>query len=238
MKRLLIGSVAAVALSTAAVAVEMRPAFETLPPPAEAAPYNWTGLYGRMNTLTPSDAMMFGVPHSGSPLTPESFVGSTQFGYNYQFGSVVLGIEGEMSRQGGTGFNGFLGTSALDSLKLNGGQGWIGTLRPRAGLAADNWLFYGTGGLTYGSTNADVRSLTANTMRAGWTVGGGVEFAGGKAWSLGLEYLYADFSKSAQNQSAQLPAATPFSTPGMPDDRSQIVRGRLNYRFGWDGFSK
>ena len=238
MKRLLIGSVAAVALSTAAVAVEMSPAFETLPPPAEAAPYNWTGLYGRMNTLTQPDAMMFGVPPGGNASTPDGLMGSAQFGYNYQFSSVVVGIEGDLTRQRGAGFNSFLGASALDSLNLSGGQGWIGTLRPRAGLAADNWLFYGTGGLAYGATNADGRPAAANTTRAGWTVGGGVEFAGGKAWSLGLEYLYADFSKSAQNQSTQLPAATPFTTPGTPDDRSQIVRGRLNYRFGWDGFSK
>src|SRR5215468_6483898 len=88
MKRLLVGSVALVALSTAAFAVEIGPAFEALPP-QEPTPYNWTGTYGRTNTLTPNDSLMFGYPTTGAP---EGFNGTAQFGYNYQMGPMVLGI--------------------------------------------------------------------------------------------------------------------------------------------------
>src|SRR3954468_19628111 len=74
MKRLLVGSVVLFALSTAASAVEIGPAFEALPPPPpEVAPYNWTGMYGRTNTLAPYDSLMFGAPTSGAP---DNFVGS------------------------------------------------------------------------------------------------------------------------------------------------------------------
>jgi outer membrane immunogenic protein len=231
MKRLLLGGVALAALSTAAVAVEIGPAFEALPP-AEAAPYNWTGMYGRMNTLTPYDSLMFGAPTGG---TPDSFVGSAQFGYNYQMGPIVLGIEGDTARRHSADVSAF-GANALDALNLRNEQGWIGTLRPRAGLAADNWLLYGTGGLAYGAITPDGRSPTPGSARTGWTVGGGLEFESGKQWSLGLEYLYADFGKSAQSQSSLFLGGA--STPGPIEDRSQVVRGRLNYRFGWDGSGK
>jgi outer membrane immunogenic protein len=226
MKRLLVGSVALVALSTAAFAVEIGPAFEALPP-QEPTPYNWTGAYGRTNTLAPNDSLMFGYPTTG---VPEGFNGTAQFGYNYQMGPMVLGIEGDAARRR-SDFTSAFGGNALDALNLRNEQGWIGTVRPRAGYAADNLLLYGTGGVAYGSLNPDSRTLTPGSPRTGWTVGGGVEFDSGKQWSLGLEYLYADFGKSTQSQSNLL-----GSTPGATEDRSQVVRGRLNYRFGWDGF--
>jgi outer membrane immunogenic protein len=210
MKKLLFGSVAAVALSTAVGAVEMTPSPEAAPPPppAEAAPYNWTGPYST---------------------APDGFMGSTRFGYNSQTGPFVYGVEGDVRRKGGADF---IGANGLDLSNFRNEQGWIGTLRPRAGVAADKWLLYGTGGLTF-SSGADAQPGFAGTQpRSGWTVGGGVEYAPGKQWSLGLEYLYADFGKSPQSRSS-------FSTGGSPnDDHSQILRGRLNYRFGWDGLQK
>ena len=120
-----------------------------------------------------------------------------------------------------------LGAHGLDSINFQNEQGWIGTLRPRAGLAVDNWLLYGTGGLAYSGGNP-VPFAGSSPTRSGWAVGGGLEYTNDKQWSLGLEYLYADFGKSAQSQSGAAPA----------EDRSQMVRGRLNYRFGWDGNGK
>ena len=222
MKKLLLGGVAAVALSTAVGAVEPTPVPEPVPP-AEATPYNWTGAYGRTNKLAPtSDTLLLGAPIGG---TADSFLNTPQFGYNYQSGPFVMGVEGDVRRRGVD----FLGIYGLDLSNFRNEQGWIGTLRPRAGVAADNWLLYGTGGIAY-SAGDDARF--PNTQpRAGWTVGGGVEYAGGKQWSLGLEYLYADFGKSQSR--------TNFSAPGSPnEDHSQILRGRLNYRFGWDGLQK
>jgi len=209
MKKLLFGSVAAVALSTAVGAVEMTPSAEAPPPPpAEAAPFNWTGTYGRSSA--------------------DGFMGSTQFGVNSQTGQFVLGVEADVRRKS----TDFIGASGLDLSNFRNEQGWIGTLRPRAGVAADKWLFYGTGGLAYSSGDEARPGFASTPARTGWIVGGGVEYAPGKQWSLGLEYLYADVGKSAQSRSS-------FSTGGSPnDDHSQILRGRLNYRFGWDGLQK
>jgi len=225
MKKLLLGGVAAVALSTAVGAVEPTPAPESVPP-AEATPLNWMGLYGRTNKLAPaSDPLLQGAP--AAPTTADSPLWGTQFGVNYQHGPLVFGIEGETRRRGVD----FIGANGLDLSNFRSDQGWIGTLRPRAGVATDNWLFYGTGGIAY-STGDDSRFSAGTQPRTGWTVGGGVEYAPAKQWSLGLEYLYADFGKSGQSRSN-------FSTPGSPnEDHSQILRGRLNYRFGWDGLQK
>lgn len=222
MKKLLLGGVAAATLSTAVGAAEPTPALEALPP-AEATPYNWTGFYGRTNKLAPAyETLLLGTPIGSSA---DSFLNPSQFGLNYQKGLFFFGVEGEVRRRGAD----FIGIYGLDLSNFRNEQGWIGTLRPRAGVAVDNLLFYGTGGIAY-STGEDNRFTSQ--QRTGWTVGGGVEYASGKQWSLGLEYLYADFGKSPQSRSS-------FSTPGSPnEDHSQILRGRLNYRFGWDGLQK
>src|SRR5262249_2841806 len=143
MKKLLLGGVAAVALSTAVGAVEPTPVPEPLPP-AEAAPYyNWMGMYGRTNKLAPaSDPLLQG---AATPTPADTPLWGTQVGVNYQSGPVVFGIEGEARRRGVD----FIGANGLDMSNFRNEQGWIGTLRPRAGVAADNWLLYGTGGLAY-----------------------------------------------------------------------------------------
>jgi outer membrane immunogenic protein len=221
MKRLLLGGVALAALVSPALAIEIAPGVEAMPPAAEAAPYNWSGLYGRLNAPSPYDSSTF------SATTPDSFLGGPQFGYNYQMGTLVLGVESDARRRSS---DLFFGTNGADSYNFSKEQGWIGTLRPRAGLAADNWLFYGTGGLAYNAVSTPTTVAAVGTTRTGWTVGGGIEYAGGKQWSLGLEYLYADYGKSTPIQLA--PSSTSFSAL-QGDDRSQVVRGKLNYRFGW-----
>jgi outer membrane immunogenic protein len=217
MKRLLLGGVALATLASPAFAVELtQQGLEAMPPTAEAAPYNWSGTYSRLNSPSPYNASTF------SSVGSDSFLAGSQFGYNYQTGSLVFGLEAETRRRNAD-LATYFGSSGADPLNLSKEQGWIGTLRPRAGLAADNWLFYGTGGLAVNPVNNPTAAAVGST-RTGWTVGGGIEYATGKQWSLGLEYLYADYGKTAQN--------TAF-TALQGDDRSQVVRGKLNYRFGW-----
>jgi outer membrane immunogenic protein len=219
MKALLLASVALAAWVSPTFAVELTQGAEAPPPPpAEVATYNWNGVYGRLKAPSPYDASTFGAS------TPDSFLTGTQFGYNYQMGSLVFGVEADTRRRNAD-FATYFGARAPDAANLSKEQGWIGTLRPRAGLAADNWLVYGTGGLAYNAVNDPLLSAV-NTTRTGWTVGGGIEYATGKQWSLGLEYLYADYGKSTQGQTASFTAL-------QGEDRSQVVRGKLNYRFGW-----
>ena len=73
----------------------------------------------------------------------------------------------------------------------------------RFGVAMDHWLFYVKGGGawvsdkysmigTFQGTPFDFEGLA---LRAGWTVGGGIEYAWTPNWSVKGEYLHFDFSK-------------------------------------------
>ena len=72
----------------------------------------------------------------------------------------------------------------------------LASIRGRAGVAANNWLFYGTVGwgrgkarvgteLDEGPPNAEFRSVTGKGM----VYGAGVEWAFWQNWSLRAEYL-------------------------------------------------
>jgi outer membrane immunogenic protein len=75
---------------------------------------------------------------------------------------------------------------------------WFGTLRARAGYAANNILFYGTGGLAYGSVKLDALGLTETKSSIGWTIGAGVEMGLTPNWSAKAEYLYLSLNERAR----------------------------------------
>ena len=83
---------------------------------------------------------------------------------------------------------------------------WFTTARARVGFAWDRILVYATGGLAYAgfSSNTEVHFIRRNfernkfygsydENRFGWTVGGGLEWAFGNAWTAKAEFLYLDF---------------------------------------------
>lgn len=105
---------------------------------------------------------------------------------------------------------------------------WLGTVRGRLGvLAAPTLLVYGTGGLAYGEAKASTTiSQTASCIfgtvgsscpgaggqtvsygstgafsetRAGWTLGGGLEWMFAPHWTFKAEYLYYDLGKETLN---------------------------------------
>src|SRR5262249_5638131 len=126
-----------------------------------------------------------------------------------------------------------------DFASFNTEQNWVGTARPRVGFAADHWLFYGTGGVAFGDfkhtytetrPGALTRTATDSETKAGWTAGGGVEYAFTNQWSLGVEYLYMDFGNAtlAEPPTGPLPPSTATF-----DDKSHTVRAKLNYKFNW-----
>ena len=73
--------------------------------------------------------------------------------------------------------------------------------------------------------------------RAGWTVGGGAEFALNQHWSIKAEYLYVNLGNSHLDISGVLFGGN-FGTAGAPGTSFQhfnnnlnIVRLGANYRF-------
>ena len=85
-------------------------------------------------------------------------------------------------------------------------------------------------GHVIGTSGVVTRTATDSDTKAGWTAGGGVEYAFRNHWSLGVEYLYMDFGSTTLNQPAIGPL--PASSASF-DDKSHVVRAKVNYKFDW-----
>jgi outer membrane immunogenic protein len=205
--------------------------------------------------------LIFGVPPFATGgglstnLNPGSFIGGGQLGFNYQTGAWVWGLETDIAWRDRTASSDITlnpiapGIGGGDVLSLSDEQKWLGTLRGRIGVAPpsmSNWLFYVTGGLAYGGFEHSVtqfcnvgcsqtRVFSDSVTRAGWTVGGGVEVALNRNWSVGAEYLYMDFGTdtlSAPVAGVLGPTTTFPATTVSFHDKSQVARLKLNYKFG------
>ena len=120
------------------------------------------------------------------------FLGGGQIGANYQFNTLVLGIEGDFDWTG-------LKASGSDSIgdTLNTNTRWTSTVTGRVGAAFDRLLVYAKGGLALAqdqSSFTDLAGSSAGTsfMRTGWTVGAGLEYGITKNWSAKIEYDYLE----------------------------------------------
>ena len=126
-------------------------------------------------------------------------IGAT-YGYNWQLGSWLIGLEGDMSWTGikdsFSSTTGFCNSPARCSTDLK----WLGTDRARLGYSVGHILLYGTGGFAYG----DVRASLPNSgccdqethWRTGYTAGGGIEAMIAPQWSVKVEYDYVDLGNS------------------------------------------
>jgi outer membrane immunogenic protein len=181
------------------------------------------------------------------------FVGGLQAGYNFQVGNIVWGFETDFDDMGlrgkQTGFAPFPSTlpggafgppTAFFSPTTSVSTTWLYTARPRIGWALDNWLFFATGGLAVGQEKfAQSVSLVApfatsnsfNAVRVGWALGGGVEYAVNRQWSLKGEYLYVDLGKTGANATTIAPAFAGFSGSGAVSMTANLARVGVNYHF-------
>ena len=111
---------------------------------------------------------------------------------------------------------------------------WLATARLRLGYAFDRWLPYLTGGAAFGdvkATRVGLNSAGTNDVMAGWTVGGGVEYAFLGNWTAKLEYLYVDLGKfDCSTACGPVVDNVSFQT--------NVVRAGLNYKFSGPVFSR
>lgn len=119
---------------------------------------------------------------------------------------------------------------------------WYGTLRGRVGFAWDNLLLYATGGLAYGQVGSSFVSVVPasstrfqadeSKTKAGWTVGGGGEWAISDAWTIRAEYLHIDLGTFGFN-SPNVLAPNPLSAQWRSDvdAKFDVVRLGVNYYF-------
>lgn len=133
----------------------------------------------------------------------DGFVGGAHAGYNWQSDSLVLGVEGDieyadLNDEVDILFSDGSGDLAgVDEVEVN----WLGSLRLRAGFAADRALFYATGGLAVGGAKLTAKDefgdkfADESATKWGWTIGGGVEYAFTDDLSGRIEYRYTDLGK-------------------------------------------
>jgi outer membrane immunogenic protein len=244
MKKLAL-AVSILAISAVSASAADLPVY-TKAPPIEAVPSCiWCGFYvggnvgyaGSESTSVNSSALVtnpgivggLGAPAiaaagltTGIPVgSQKGVIGGGQFGYNFQSGRFVAGLEADIQglsgRATGTSVTAVPvpGSAANATLTATNSVNWLGTVRARIGLAVvPNFLIYGTGGLAYGGVNSstgvnqdflgelgeELGSATTSgnlsETRVGWTVGAGGEWMFTSNWSAKLEYLHYDLGSA------------------------------------------
>ncbi|MGH6710969.1 MAG: outer membrane protein [Bradyrhizobium sp.] len=283
MSRILIaGAAIASLLTTSALAADMAPRPYTKAPVVAAVVYDWTGFYiggnagyswGRASTdgtltgtqnvsvfrtagpdlVSSTNTVLAALPLTGRA-NVDGFIGGGQAGYNWQRGTWLFGLEGDIqySDERGRADVCLVAGCAVGTgiLTANYKLDWFGTARGRVGfLPTDRILLYATGGLAYGhlSATAPLIPLSWGSTRAGWTVGAGAEAAIDRNWSVKLEYLYMDLGNVGSSGATATTAVNQLNTPGIGFNTvttttltsgfrtkftDNIVRVGLNYRFG------
>jgi outer membrane immunogenic protein len=209
--------------------------------PAVAAPmYDWSGYYvgvfggwgiGNHNL---NNALGPGAPFAPFTVNYESKggIGGGEAGYNWQSGSVLVGIEGDVFWSGIKGNDNFaLGSNDATNLR------WGGTLRARGGITVDRLLLFFTGGWAYGSlvhTNTDpVFGIDQFTNdRSGLTAGGGIAYALTDNLIGKVEYRYYDFGRYARSN--PLNGQLPYTV----DNTLSVVTLGLDFKFGGSVIAK
>ena len=264
MKKLLMATVALSTLAAAAQAADL-PYRHAAPAPAFVAVpvFTWTGFYVGVNAgyafssddtirTTGNQTITAGnVANGFRPASikngPEGFIGGGQIGYNYQIGSLVLGVEADIQYTDLAKTTDFR-SGRGDPASFRSTTDYLGTVRGRVGYAWDRWMVYATGGLAYGdvynrasffnfAAPGNLQFLAArNSTETGYTVGAGVEYAMPSLGFLGaptlkVEYLYYDLGRRNLTVAGVLPANSALSYNSRFNNDGHIVRAGLNWKF-------
>jgi outer membrane immunogenic protein len=238
LRKLLLSSVAATAMVGSALAADL-PYRKAPPPVVPVVPlFTWTGFYvgvdggyGWENIR--ETGIIGGLPAYQLSYRANGPVGGGHAGFNWQVNQFVFGFEGDV-----------LGTSMRVTAPLNTflfantvwQTGVTGSVRGRIGWAWDRFLVFGTGGVAFEDFRLRENFIgvgpgflgeTFHTTRAGFTVGGGVEYAVTNNWLLRAEYRYSDYG-TFNNASVLVPGL--FYRSRVQDSR---VTGGVSYKFDY-----
>ncbi|MBN8987472.1 MAG: porin family protein [Rhizobiales bacterium] len=255
MQKIVVGLIAAVAMTGSAFAADMAPRYTKAPPVVAAPVFSWTGCYiggfvggagadrnSRARDLNGynavGDTWFYG--------TDNSFIGGGTLGCNYQTGAFVLGVEGEAGylRVRGSALDPFSPFLPLDTRASTAFGDWYGVIAGRAGVAVDRALFYVKGGAAFVNTSVstidanpaggNTITATAGDTRATWALGGGIEYALTNNWTIKGEYLYIDTRETLNACGFAAVGGARFcwshDVPGL-----HTAKLGLNYKFDWAG---
>jgi outer membrane immunogenic protein len=214
--------------AASAADLQVAPMPRALPPT-----YNWTGIYFGLNggygwgRQDPFNLITDRFDSLSTSISGGAFGGT--LGAQVQVAHVVLGFETDIDWANITGSANVIPTVAgvpLGVLNATTNISWEATARLRAGFAMDNWLLYGTGGLTILGAKTTLATAATGPLCAtifascsganrqiGAVLGGGVEYGFTPGLSAKLEYLY-------------------FTAASLDISHHGEIRAGLNYRFG------
>ncbi len=217
MKTILLATAAVLALGIAtasAADIARRPAMPAKAPIYVPPAYNWTGFYVGINGGGGWGSSSFSSPFSTSSFdTSGGMVGGT-IGYNWQVNQVVFGLEGDGD------WSDIRGSAPCAATTCSFRNDWLATARGRLGYAFDRFLPYITGGAAFGNIHNTIAGFgSSDQSRAGWTLGGGLEYGLSGPWSIKAEYLYVDLGHGGTVAGSNA------------DFKTNLVRVGVNYRF-------
>ena len=254
MRRIVVGVFAAsVVLASQAFAADM--AIKAPPPPPAAPAPSWTGFYIGANGGGAWGKYCWNAPAAAPPndLGCDSHVrgplAGGQAGYNWQTGNIVLGAE--ISADWADLTSNYAPAS-FPAGSFNPHVTSVFTATGRVGWAFDHFLAYGKGGAAWANetyfntcngivggfvcTPAGAIAAHASETRAGFTVGGGLEYLLTRNLSLAVEYSFLDFGN--HNTTFAFAPGYGFgcgagvSCPLGIKETVSTVTGRLNWHFG------
>jgi outer membrane immunogenic protein len=245
MKKFLLGTVALVAFAAPAAAADLAARPYTKAAPMIAAVYDWSGFYIGINGGWGSSHKCYtNTAVGGTVLLPlaegcHDATGGTvggQFGYRWQAGNWVFGLEAQGNWADFSGSNpslAFIGAanrSRIDAFGLFTGQ---------IGYAWNNALLYVKGGAAVTDDKYEGLVISTGTVldratetRWGGTVGAGVEYGFAPSWTAAIEYDHLFMGTKDNTFSSVFPVTGLNSRTDSIKQDADLVTVRVNYRWG------
>jgi len=251
-KQFILASAGVIAMTGSTFAADLAP------PPPPPPPFTWSGVYlggqigyawGKDNvSWSGTDANTLDIVGGSFGEGPQGVIGGAHLGYNIQPNPwFVAGIEASVD---GTSLRKTVVVPLADiaggtfgSMTATSNAGVQGSVRGRLGIAFDRALLYGTGGVAITSFNTSYfdttgfftgvpgTNATISNTRAGFTFGGGIEYAVTDNWSVRAEYRYSNFGHTSDY---------PFANPNafvLPPGGYVVAQHYLNESQVQVGFS-
>jgi outer membrane immunogenic protein len=259
IRRFVLSTIILIGCAGAAAATDFVPSRKSPPPPPPVA-FTWDGFYlggqiggGRAtDKLSQTDPFDTTTQAGYASLGASGIIGGAHAGYNWQFGSIVTGLEADLEGTSLSKSSNCLRSAFASGPGSNCDQStdysyrtalpWQGSARARLGYAFGNVLVYGTGGFAIADVSTRYASSTSipvavlsgtqsfDQTKVGSTIGAGVEYAIDANWSARAEYRFSNFGKVSN-----VPTSAGYWWYGLPVRHSveeNAVLFGVSYKFG------
>jgi len=246
--KFLLGAVGALSITASASAADLAARPYTKAPAPMVAAYDWSGFYIGLNGGGGWSRKCWDIVTNilGAPVVPAVSEGchtatgalaGGQFGYRWQTGAWVFGVEAQGDWANLRGSNGptlFAGGGGSDRSKIDA----IGLFTGQVGYAWNNVLFYVKGGVM-GVNDKYEGFITAtgfvfdraSETRWNGAVGAGLDFGVTSNIVVGVDYMHGFMGSRVNNfTSTVVPGA--FSRGDRIQQDVDMVTARVSYKFG------